>query len=229
MGSGGPARVKATPAQVPPKFSLKEKTSPLRRSFLEMGNSRSQLQLQEEEINEITAETGFTKQQIERLYARFTSLDKQNHGYLTREDFLRIPELAINPLGDRIVHAFFYESKNTEEEKVDFKDFVRVVAHFRPVKKSPLKNKLNTRMEKLHFAFRMYDLDGDDKISKEELLAVLTMMVGNNISTEQLISIAERTIHEADLDKDDLISFEEFAKVLERTDVEQKMSIRFLN
>ena len=34
------------------------------RSFLEMGNSRSQLQLQEEEINEITAETGFTKQQV---------------------------------------------------------------------------------------------------------------------------------------------------------------------
>ena len=47
-----------------------------------------------------------------------------------------------------------------------FQDFVRVVAHFRPVKKNPLKNKLNTRMEKLHFAFRMYDLDGDDRISK---------------------------------------------------------------
>merc|ERR1712115_12796 len=216
--SGGLARVKATPAQLPAC-----------RSFLEMGNSRSQLQLQEEEINEITSETGFTKQQIERLYARFTSLDKQNHGYLTGEDFLRIPELAINPLGDRIVHAFFYESKNNEEEKVDFKDFVRVVAHFRPVKKNPSKNKLNTRMEKLHFAFRMYDLDGDDKISKEELLAVLTMMVGANISPEQLLSIAERTILEADEDKDDLISFEEFVKVLERTDVEQKMSIRFLN
>jgi len=194
-----------------------------------MGNSRSSLQLQPEEIEEITEETGFTKQQIERLYARFSSLDKQSHGYLTREDFLRIPELAINPLGDRIVHAFFYESKNTDEEKVDFKDFVRVVAHFRPVKKNPVKNKLNTRMEKLHFAFRMYDLDGDDKISKEELLAVLTMMVGANISPEQLLSIAERTILEADEDKDDLISFEEFAKVLERTDVEQKMSIRFLN
>ena len=26
-----------------------------------------------------------------------------------REDFLRIPELAINPLGDRIVHSFFTE------------------------------------------------------------------------------------------------------------------------
>merc|ERR1712038_916614 len=220
------ARVKATPAQVD---LLKLNLFTSFRSFLEMGNSRSQLQLQEEEINEITAETGFTKQQIERLYARFTSLDKQNHGYLTREDFLRIPELAINPLGDRIVHAFFYESKSQGEEKVDFKDFVRVVAHFRPVKKNPAKNKLNTRHEKLHFAFRMYDLDGDDKISKEELLAVLTMMVGANISPEQLLSIAERTILEADEDKDELISFEEFVKVLERTDVEQKMSIRFLN
>ena len=58
---------------------------------------------------------------------------------------------------------------------------------------------------------------------------MLTMMVGANISPEQLLSIAERTIMEADEDKDDLISFEEFAKVLERTDVEQKMSIRFLN
>ena len=34
---------------------------------------------------------------------------------------IRIPELAINPLGDRIVHAFFYESKSQGEEKVDFK------------------------------------------------------------------------------------------------------------
>ena len=64
---------------------------------------------------------------------------------------------------------------------------------------------------------------------QEELLAVLTMMVGANISPEQLLSIAERTILEADQDNDDLISFEEFANVLERTDVEQKMSIRFLN
>merc|ERR1712042_253447 len=194
-----------------------------------MGNSRSALQLQEEEIAGIEQETGFTRSQIERLYARFSSLDKQGRGFLAREDFLRIPELAINPLGDRIVHAFFFESRNSDEEKVDFKDFVRVVAHFRPVKKNPVKNKLNTRMEKLHFAFRMYDLDGDDKISKEELLAVLTMMVGANISPEQLLSIAERTILEADEDKDEVISFEEFVKVLERTDVEQKMSIRFLN
>merc|ERR1712158_12687 len=161
-----------------------------------LGNSRSSLQLQPEDITAIQEETGFNQNQIERLYSRFSSLDKQDKGYLSREDFLRIPELAINPLGDRIVHAFFFESRSQEEEKVDFKDFVRVLAHFRPIKKNAEKNKLNTRMEKLHFAFRMYDLDGDDKTSQE-----------------------------ADVDKDNLISFEEFAQVLERTDVEQKVSI----
>lgn len=32
--------------------------------------------------------------------------------------------------------------------------------------------------------FRMYDLDGDDKIFKDELLLVLYMMVGVNILEE---------------------------------------------
>jgi len=214
-----------------------------------MGNSRSSLLLTQENIMQISSETGFTASQIERLWSRFTSLDKQQKGYLSREDFLRIPELAINPLGDRIVHAFFRDgassghsgggvdaadsAENGElpagSDVVNFPDFVRVLAHFKPLKKNAEKNKLNSREEKLRFAFRMYDLDGDDRISKEELLAVLTMMVGANIGEEQLVSIAERTIMEADVDKDNLISFEEFKKVLERTDVEQKMSIRFLS
>lgn len=81
----------------------------------------------------------------------------------------------------------------------------------------------------LPVAFKMYDLDNDDLISREELLAILHMMVGANISEEQLNSIAERTISEADENGDQMISFEEFCKALQRTDVEQKMSIRFLN
>ena len=78
-------------------------------------------------------------------------------------------------------------------------------------------------------AFKMYDLDDDGVISRDELLSILSMMVGANISQDQLISIAERTILEADLCCQGKISFEDFCKALERTDVEQKMSIRFLN
>ncbi|OWF37583.1 Calcineurin B homologous protein 1 [Mizuhopecten yessoensis] len=148
--------------------------------------------------------------QIVRLYSRFTSLDKSSNGVLSREDFLRIPELAINPLGDRIVHAFFQESN---DETVNFRQFMRVLARFRPTKSNQTKNKLNSREEKLKFAFKMYDLDGDDKISRDELLAVLHMMVGDNITEEQLGSIADKTISEADINGDNQISFDEFVTV----------------
>ena len=47
-------------------------------------------------------------------------------------------------------------------------------------------------------------------------------------SEDQLNSIAERTMQEADKDNDQMISFQEFCAALERTDVEQKMSIKFL-
>ncbi len=36
-----------------------------------------------------------------------------------------------------------------EPERVNFPDFVRVLAHFRPLKKNASKNKLNSREEKL--------------------------------------------------------------------------------
>lgn len=187
--------------------------------------TKSSLMLQEEEIQEIQQETGFSANQIERLYSRFLNLDKTDSGTLSREDFLRIPELAINPLGDRIVHAFFMDA---HDDRINFRQFVRVLSRFRPLKKNK-ENKLNSREEKLHFAFKMYDLDDDNKISRDELLAVLHMMVGANISDEQLASIADRTIMEADKDGDNMISFEEFCATLDKTDVEEKMSIRFLN
>lgn len=78
-------------------------------------------------------------------------------------------------------------------------------------------------------AFKMYDLDDDESISRDELLNILHMMVGANISQDQLYSIAERTITEADQCGQGKISYDDFCKALERCDVEQKMSIRFLN
>lgn len=189
--------------------------------------AKGSIALSKEDIENLQQETGFTHNQILRLYSRFVNLDKSGSGTLTREDFLHIPELAINPLGDRIVHAFFYDG---DADGVKFNHFLKTLARFRAIdKKKDSEAAVNSRIEKLKFAFRMYDIDGDDKISREELLEVLHMMVGVNISDEQLGSIADRTIVEADKDSDGMISFDEFCKVMEKVDVELKMSIRFLN
>lgn len=161
-----------------------------------------------------------------RLWSRFTSLDKDDNGSLSRGDFLRIPELEVNPLGHRIVEAFF--SEVSHGDRINFRHFMKGLACFLPIKKSQ-ENKLNTKEAKLRFAFKMYDLDEDNRITRDELLEVLRMLVGRHISTEQLASIADRTIHEADGDGDNCISFNEFCKILERSNLEEKMSIRFLH
>ncbi|KAL8219932.1 UNVERIFIED_CONTAM: Chromo domain-containing protein 2, partial [Gekko kuhli] len=44
-----------------------------------------------------------------RLYQRFQALDKDEKGYLSREDLEGIGTLAVNPIGDRIIGAFFQD------------------------------------------------------------------------------------------------------------------------
>ncbi|XP_056138898.1 calcineurin B homologous protein 2 [Lampris incognitus] len=87
---------------------------------------------------------------------------------------------------------------------------------------------LNILSHVLIVAFQMYDQDRDGKISRTELLQVLRAMLEMQVTEEQLESIADRAIQEADLDKDDAISFEEFKKSLEKVNIDHKMSIRFL-
>ncbi|VDN28317.1 unnamed protein product [Gongylonema pulchrum] len=58
----------------------------------------------------------------------------------------------------------------------------------------------------------MYDLNKNGFITREEFKVILNMMVGTNITVEQLDSIADRTITEADIDNDGKISFDEFCR-----------------
>ena len=68
-------------------------------------------------------------------------------------------------------------------------------------------------------------MDRDGLISNGELFLVLKMMVGNNLKDQQLQQIVDKTIMEADLDKDGKISFEEFTKMVENTDVSMSMTL----
>ncbi|XP_051900385.1 calcineurin B homologous protein 2 [Pristis pectinata] len=182
-----------------------------------------------ENLPEIMEETGFSKSHICRLYDRFEGLDQSNRGTLSRADFQRIGALAVNPLGERIINAFFPDGKDT----LDFRSFVRILACFRPIGKLRSQDPqapepINSRDNKLRFAFELYDQDKDGKISRDELYQVLFMMMEAEVTEDQLDSIIDRTIQEADQDGDGAISFEEFRKSLENVNLEHKMSIRFL-
>merc|ERR1711934_355010 len=179
-----------------------------------MGNRGSlHICMEPAEIWAIEEETGFTPGQIDRLHTRFRKLDVGNNGYLQRQDLLRIPELAINPLGDRIIHAFFFDN---EDDKLEFKDFVNVLSFFRPVSRKSWKNLKNTKKDKLMFSFRMYDLDNDGSMSVD------------NIEEAELCKIAEKFVQEIDHSQDTLISFEGFVQIMDASDVEHKMSMKFV-
>lgn len=103
-----------------------------------MGN-KSSLMLQDEEIKQIGEETRFSASQIEKLYSRFAHLDRSNCGFLSKNDLLSIPELATNPLCDRLIQIFFSDC-DQEDERINFKQFIKVLALFRSNDNSKKRN-----------------------------------------------------------------------------------------
>lgn len=320
-----------------------------------MGNRVSSM-LQDEEIRLISEETGFTAAQVERLYSRFTSLDKSGIcGSLSRQDFLRVPELAINPLCDRIVHMFFVDCDD-DHDRINFRQFMKVLATFRMgrsrnvsrqeslnyqqqqsiLKQAPLlfdtidpsqfstaltrhsrhssfhdglhdhhhglhqhhttnqhsfhyaasSNHLplssnghhnhhhnhnhnhhnnhsshghgngltgsqhalhengppkkhvqlplvdpdepaNSRKQKLHFMFKIYDTNNDDLIDCDDIVAILKMMVGTHVDDARVHRIAKRTLQEADKNCDGYIDFQEFCKAFTRKDLDEALRVKF--
>lgn len=99
---------------------------------------------------------------------------------------------------------------------VDFQEFVSGLSAF---------SSKGNKDEKLHFAFKVYDIDRDGYISNGELFIVLKMMVGSNLKDVQLQQIVDKTIMEADKDGDGKISFEEFKNMVENTDISMNMTL----
>jgi hypothetical protein len=59
----------------------------------------------------------------------------------------------------------------------------------------------------------MYDKDEDGFIDKNDMFALMKLMIGNELSDAQISEIVEKTLQDLDEDKDGKLSFEEFSKV----------------
>jgi len=165
-----------------------------------------------EMMESIVHGSNFDKDEVDRLRKRFMKLDKDNSGTIDRDEFLSLPQVSSNPLATRMI-AIFDEDGGGD---VDFQEFVSGLSAF---------SSKGNKEEKLRFAFRVYDIDRDGYISNGELFIVLKMMVGSNLKDQQLQQIVDKTIMEADLDGDGKISFEEFTRMVESTDVSMSMTL----
>jgi len=193
------------------------------------------------EVHAFEKSTGFNSAQVHRLYRRFQRLDRAGTGAISSEDFMSIPELAMNPLVERIIEIF---DRNTPEGdnlvggvEIHFDQFLKTLAVFLPMNERHRAAGMTNeeyeqamdrhRRDKLRFVFQIYDVHDDGFVDQEELFQVLKMMVTDGISDEQLSFIVEQTIQEADGNGDGKISFDEFCQILQNTDVDNRMTIRF--
>ncbi|KAL1992900.1 hypothetical protein VTN49DRAFT_3656 [Thermomyces lanuginosus] len=163
-------------------------------------------------LDNIVSASNFDRDEVDRLRKRFMKLDKDGSGTIEREEFLSLPQVSSNPLATRMI-AIFDEDGGGD---VDFQEFVSGLSAF---------SSKGNKEEKLHFAFKVYDIDRDGYISNGELFIVLKMMVGSNLKDVQLQQIVDKTIMEADKDRDGKISFEEFKQIVEKTDVSMTMTL----
>lgn len=160
-----------------------------------------------EEIEDIALESNLSQTEIKRLYKRFQKLDRDQSGQLEADDLMMIPELAMNPLVPRIVALF---------DSVNFRQFVNYLGVFGP----------NGSVEsKIDFAFRIYDVDGDDFVSEDDLHAVLKMMVGDNMVDDSLHRVVKKVFSDADKDDDGRISREEFSAVVDVAEIVTRLTI----
>eukprot|EP00899_Mesostigma_viride_P003781 jgi/Mesvir1/13403/Mv16490-RA.1 len=178
-----------------------------------MGNSFSSSALTQADIEEVHNSCGgkFSHQEIEALYKRFRELDRNDSGFISPDEFLSVPEIAVNPLSHRLIRVF---------EMVNFKDFVLLLGAF---------SRAASREEKLEFIFKILDVDGDGMLSREDVLHTLKAMAGTFTPPEKLEAVCDLALDEVGVAPGDGISLDLFMQVMADNDVKMQIDIPITN
>lgn len=159
--------------------------------------------------------TSFDKAEIDRLRKRFMKLDKDGSGTIEKNEFLAIPGISSNPLASRLMDVFDEDGSGS----IDFQEFITGLSAF---------SGKTSKIDKMKFAFKIYDIDRDGYIGNGELFIVMKMMVGKNLQEEELQQIVDKTMMEADKDGDGRLDFEEFKNAVDSKSVASSLTLNII-
>ena len=130
--------------------------------------------LTSEEIIELQVHAPqFSETLLRNMFIRFMNLDDDRSGTLTCQEFCSMPELSCNPLAYRLFDAFDVN----EDGHLDFAEFIGCIYVMSP---------LCPANEKANAMFRIYDVDSDGKINREDLKYILGCVTHRPKSTIEL-------------------------------------------
>ncbi|TYJ18037.1 hypothetical protein E1A91_A09G094400v1 [Gossypium mustelinum] len=172
-----------------------------------MGNSSSMLtQYDIEEVQEY-CQNLFSQQEIVSLYQRFCQLDRNAKGFISADEFLSVPEFAMNPLSQRLLKMV---------DGLNFKDFVAFLSAF---------SAKASVQQKVKLIFKFYDSDGNGKVSFNDMLEVLRDLSGSFISDVQREQVLTQLLKEAGYSKDSYLTFDDFNKIFGISELKMEVEV----
>ncbi|XP_031129788.1 calcineurin subunit B-like [Ipomoea triloba] len=172
-----------------------------------MGNASSMLTQYDIEDVQDHCNHLFTQQEIVSLYERFCQLDRNAKGFISADEFLSVPEFAMNPLSQRLLKMV---------DGLNFKDFVAFLSAF---------SAKASMQQKIELIFKVYDSDGNGKISFNNIMEVLQDLTGPFMSDEQRENVLSQVLREAGYTRDSLLYLDDFIKVFDYPGLKMEVEI----
>ncbi|KAI5477046.1 putative neuronal calcium sensor Ncs1 [Pseudohyphozyma bogoriensis] len=167
---------------------------------------KSQSKLSSEELAELQKNTYFDKKELQQWYKGF--LKDCPSGQLNQEEFARIYKQFF-PFGNpkQFAEYVFKVFDKNASGTIDFREFIGALS-------ITSRGKLD---EKLEWAFQLYDINNDGRISRQEMLQIVQSiydMTGEMVKLPPDEDTAEKRVNKIfammDLDANHELTFEEF-------------------
>ncbi|XP_053239823.1 calcium and integrin-binding family member 4 [Podarcis raffonei] len=163
--------------------------------------------MKKKDLEEYQVLTFLTKGEILRIYDAFCSDCPQGKDYrqekLTSDQVSTWPQLKVNPFRDRICKVFSTDGYFT------FEDILGMASVF---------SDRACQSIKMEYAFLIYDFNDDGFVDKEDLQNVIRRSINrNHLSEEEIASLANHVLEEADLDNDKMLSLVEFEHAMTKS------------
>ncbi|XP_050304524.1 calcium-binding protein E63-1 [Anthonomus grandis grandis] len=149
----------------------------------------------------------FSEKELKELRTAFDLLDRNQDGKVTTREFkIMLNNLGIDLKEDK-VEALIKCASHAGKELIDENDFLKFVKQIQEM--CPIRMKSGEDDQDLLAAFKVFDMDNDGFITKDELRIAMEM-IGEDVTEDQLDHIMEV----ADTDKDGKINYKEFSHLL---------------